>query len=277
MQHMEGTFKGLRGLDIYYQGWLPEGEVKAVLFLVHGLGEHSGRYMNVVHYFVPLGYAIYGLDHIGHGKSGGEREMVARFEDYTETLITYYKMVTGWQPGKPVFIYGHSMGGLITSFHLLDRQADFKGAVISAPAVKVPANITPLTISLSKILSKVAPKMGMIALDTSNLTHDSRAVEAYNADPLVFHGKTPARLSAEMLRGMLRVTAEAGKINLPVFILQGQEDHLVDPAGAQMLYAAVSSPDKTLRLYPGLFHEVHNEPQRELLFKDLEDWLADRR
>lgn len=274
MQHIEGTFKGIRDLDIYYQGWLPEGEVKAVLFLVHGLGEYCGRYTNVVDYFVPLGYAIYGLDHIGHGKSGGEREMVKRLEDFNETLVTYYQMVTGWQPGKPVFIYGHSMGGLITSVHLLDHQADFKGAIISAPAVMVPPNITPVTVILGNILSKLAPKMGMIGLDTNYLSHDRAVVDAYNADPLVFHGKTPARLAAEMLRGMMRVTTEGKKISLPLFILQGSEDKIVDPAGAQMLYNLVSSQDKTLKLYPGLYHEVHNEPQRDVMFKNLEDWLA---
>jgi alpha-beta hydrolase superfamily lysophospholipase len=274
MQHIEGTFKGIRDLDIYYQGWLPDGEVKAVLFLVHGLGEYCGRYTNVVDHFVPLGYAIYGLDHIGHGKSGGEREMVKRLEDFNETLVTYYQMVTGWQPGKPVFIYGHSMGGLITSFHMLDHQADFKGAIISAPAVMVPPNITPVTVILGNILSRLAPKMGMIGLDTNYLSHDRAVVEAYNADPLVFHGKTPARLAAEMLRGMMRVTTEGKKISLPLFILQGSEDKIVDPAGAQMLYNLVSSQDKTLKLYPGLYHEVHNEPQRDVMFKNLEDWLA---
>jgi alpha-beta hydrolase superfamily lysophospholipase len=250
--------------------------VKAVLFLVHGVGEYCGRYTNLVNHFVPLGYAVYGLDHIGHGKSGGEREMVNRFEDFTETLVTYYKMVSDWQAGKPIFIYGHSMGGLITSFHLLDRQADFKGAVISAPAVKVPDNISPLTITLGKVLSVIAPKMGLIGLDTSYLSHDKSVVDTYNADPQVFHGKMPARLSSEMLRAMMRVTEEAGKITLPLFILQGSGDRIVDPAGAPMLYEKVSSKDKTLKMYEGLYHEVHNEPERETMFKDLEAWLQTR-
>jgi alpha-beta hydrolase superfamily lysophospholipase len=237
------------------------------------VGEYCGRYTNVINYFTPLGYAIYGLDHIGHGKSGGEREMVVRFEDYIEPLMAYYKMVTGWHPGVPVFIYGHSMGALITSFHLLDRQADFKGAIISAPPVKVPDNISPATITLGKILSTIAPKAGLIGLDTSNLSHDKAVVDAYNADPQVFHGKMPARLSAEMLRAMMRVTEEAGKISLPLFILQGSGDRIVDPTGAQMLYDKASSKDKTLKIYEGLYHEVHNEPERETMFKDLETWL----
>jgi len=172
MKHVDGTFKGVRNLDIYYQGWLPDGEIKAVLLIVHGVGEYVGRYTNVIDYFLPLGYAIYGIDHIGHGKSGGEREMVKRFEDYTDTLEIFYKMVVKWQPAKPIIVYGHSMGGLITSVYLLDHQADFKAAILSAPATKVPNNISPFTITVGKILSKIAPNVGMIELDTNFLSHD---------------------------------------------------------------------------------------------------------
>ena len=110
MKHIEGNFKGVRDVDIYYQAWLPEGDVKAVLFVVHGLHEHCGRYMNVVNHFVPLGYAVYTLDHIGHGKSEGQRAFVRRFEDYTDTLAIYYMMVKDWQPDKPIFLLGHILG-----------------------------------------------------------------------------------------------------------------------------------------------------------------------
>jgi len=274
MEHIEGNFKGVRDANIYYQAWLPVGEVKAVLLIVHGLGEHSGRYKNVVDHFVPLGYAVYGLDHLGHGRSEGKREMVARFEDFTDTLTIFYKMVTGWQPGKPVFLLGHSMGGLIASYYLLDHQADFKGAVISAPAIKIGESITPATITLSKILSKLAPGMGMLGLDASKISRDPQVVTAYANDPLVFHAKTPARLAAEMLKAMLRVTAEVGKITLPFIVVQGSEDKLVDPRGAQMLYDRASSTDKTIKVYEGLYHEVFNEPERARVLGDVEAWLA---
>jgi len=273
MRHIEGTFESVRNLKVYHQAWFPEGEIKAVLFIVHGVGEYSARYTNVINRFVPLGYAVYGVDHIGHGKSEGEREMVSRFEDFIEPLITCRKMIAEAHPGVPVIIYGHSMGALITSFHLLDHQADFKAAIISAPPVKVPANISPLTVTLGKVISTIAPKMGLIGLDVHNLSHDKAVVDSYINDPLVFHGKMPARLSAEMLRAMMRVTAEANKIKIPLFILQGSADHLVDPSGAQMLYEKASSADKTLKIYEGLYHEVHNEPEREMMFKDLEAWL----
>ncbi len=276
MKHIEGMFNNAQKVCIYYQGWLPEGEAQAVLFIVHGLGEHSGRYMNVVNHFVPLGYAVYGLDHLGHGKSEGGREEVQRFEDYTDPLTTYYNMVKGWQAGKPIFILGHSLGGLITTFYLLDNQEKFKGAIISAPAIKISENISSMTITMSKILSKVAPKAGVLALDASMISRDPEVVKVYNSDPLVFHGKTPARLASEMLKSMLRVKAEVSKISLPFITVQGSQDKLVDPGGAQMLYEGASSRDKTIKIYEGFYHEVFNEPEREVVLKDVETWLTAR-
>ena len=274
MDHIQDTFKGVRNTSICYQAWLPQGDAKAVLLVVHGLGEHCGRYKNVVNHFVPLGYAVYGFDHIGHGRSEGAREFVERFEDYADTLAIYYGMVKGWNAGKPIFLIGHSMGGLIATYYLLDHQADFQGAVISAPAIKVSDSISPMTITLGKLLSALAPKAGLLALDVNGISRDPEVVAAYVNDPLVFHGKTPARLAAEMLKAMLRVTAEVGKITLPFIVVQGSQDKLVDPAGAQMLYDRASSKDKTIKVYEGLYHEVFNEPERARVLKDVETWLA---
>jgi len=273
MNHTEGKIKGVRNAKIYYQGWLPDGDVKAVLLIVHGLGEHSGRYMNVVNHFLPLGFAVYGLDHIGHGKSDGGREVVVRFEDYTDTIRQYFTMVKAWQPEKPIFLLGHSLGGTIAVLFLLDYQADFKGAIISAPLVRIPANITPLTIAMSKILSSVAPKSGILSLDATGISRDPEVVNAYVNDPLVFHGKTPARLAAEMLKAMQRVTTETKMITLPFITLQGSADRLVDPGDAQLLYDQASSNDKTIKIYKGVYHEVFNEPERSVVLKDVETWL----
>jgi acylglycerol lipase len=230
--------------------------------------------MNVVNHFVPLNVAVYGLDHLGHGKSEGAREVVERFEDYTEPLALYYNRVKGWQAGKPIFLFGHSLGGLIATYYLLDHQADFQGAVISAPAIKAGDSVSPVTIALGKVLSVVAPRAGVLALDAGLISRDPEVVRAYVHDPLVFHGKTPARLAAEMLKAMERVTAEVAKIALPFLAIQGGEDKLVDPGGAQMLYDKAQSRDKTLKIYPGLYHEVFNEPERAQVLGDVESWLA---
>lgn len=273
MIHIDGSFNSVRGTVIYQQSWVPEGEVKGVLVIVHGLGEHSGRYTNVVNRFVPLGYAVYGFDHIGHGKSDGDREMVKEFKDFFEPLSTYVKQIKKWQPGKPIFLYGHSMGGLISCNYLIDHQEEFTGAIISAALVRVPANITPMTVTLGKVLSAIAPKAGLVPLDAAGVSRDPEVVKAYVNDPLVFQGKTPARLAAEMLKAMQRLTAEANRISLPIFILQGTEDKLVDPGDAKVLYDKVTSKDKTLKIYPGFFHESHNDPEREVMFNDVEAWL----
>jgi alpha-beta hydrolase superfamily lysophospholipase len=273
MNHIEGNFKGVRNINIYYQGWLPDRDVKAVLLIVHGLGEHSGRYMNVVNHFVPLGYAVYGLDHIGHGKSDGGREVVERFEDFTDNLTIYYNMIKVWQPGKLIFLLGHSLGGLIGSYYLLDHQAEFKGAIISAPAIKVSESISRVTITMSKILSAITPKAGVLALDATGISRDPEVVKAYVNDPLVFHGKTPARLAAESLKAMQRVMVEGGNISLPFITLQGSLDRVVDPGGSRMLYEKSSSNDKTIKIYEGFYHEVFNEPERAVVLKDVETWL----
>jgi acylglycerol lipase len=276
MKHIDGNFKGVGNTRIYYQAWLPDGNVTAVLLLVHGLGEHCGRYGNHINHYVPLGYAVYGLDHPGHGKSDGKREFIDRFSDFTDPLTRYCQMVKDWHPGKPVFIFGHSMGGLITCCHLLDHPADFKGAIISAPAIKVSDSISPVTRFMGKIFSWIAPRAGVLSLDASAISRDPEVVDAYVNDPLVFHGKTPARLAAEMLKAMMRVSEDADKITVPLIIVQGSEDKLVDPGGAQMLYDMAGSRDKTLKVYEGLYHEIHNEPERSTMFKDVEAWLEAR-
>ncbi len=274
MKHPEGFFKGVRDTSIYFQSWLPESEPKAVLLIVHGLAEHSGRYMNIVNHFVPLGYAVYGIDHLGHGKSNGMRVYVERFKDYTNTLKIYFDMIRRWQPEKPIFLVGHSMGGLISAVYLLDHQSELTGAVLSGAAGKVPHHITPVILAVGKMLSALMPRFGMLGLEVDGLSRDPAVVQAYISDPLVHKGKITARLAAEMLKAMQRVSAEATKITLPIMVVQGSADRLVDPAGAQMLYDAVSSADKEIRIYDGFYHEVFNEPEHDEVLRDVEIWLA---
>jgi alpha-beta hydrolase superfamily lysophospholipase len=273
MEHHEGYFKSVRDTNIYYQYWLPEDEPKAILLVAHGIAEHSGRYMNVVNYFVPSGYAVYGIDHIGHGKSDGKRVCVERFQDYTKTLKKYFDMIRGWQTIKPIFLVGHSMGGLISSAYLLEHQDEFTGAVLSGPGTKVPDNISNAVILAGKILSVVMPKAGIIQLDAEGICRDPSVVEAYVNDPLVYTGKITARLGAEMLKTIQHVIGSAINIRLPIMIVQGGSDKLVDPSGAQLLYDAVSSEDKTIKIYDGLYHEVFNEPEHGQVLDDVKVWL----
>ena len=276
MNHKEGFFTGIRGADIYYQCWLPEGEPRAVLLIAHGLAEHSGRYMNVVNHFTPLGYAVYGTDYLGHGKSDGTRVYVKEFNDYIDTLSIYVDMVHEWQPGKPSFLLGHSMGALVSALFLLDHQDELAGAILSGPSVKVPSNTSPITLSMVKLLSILLPRVGLLQLEAEGVSRDPTVVQAYVSDPLVYTGKTTARLTHEILKAMHRVTAEAFKITLPVLIVQGSADKLVDPDSARMLYGEVGSVDKTIKIYDGLYHEVFNEPEHDQVLGDVEAWLEAR-
>ncbi len=273
MQHREGYLKGSRNTEIFYQYWLPESPPEAIMLIVHGLAEHSGRYMNVVKHLEPLGYAIYGIDHIGHGKSAGKRAHVERFQDFTGTLEIYVELIQNWQPQKPIFLIGHSMGGLIGTTYLLEHQDKFSGAVLSGPSIKVPDIISQATIVTGKLLSILMPKMGIVQLDSGGISRDPAVVAAYNNDPLVFLGKTTARIGAEILKAMQQISDQAASLTLPLLILQGSADKLVDPSGAQMLYDMVGSKDKTIKIYDGLYHEVFNEPENARVLNDVSSWL----
>ncbi len=274
MQQKEGNFKGTGNFNLYWRCWLPDGQVKAVILVAPGLGEHIGRYHNLVNHVVPLGYAVYGLDHQGHGKSEGTRVFVDRFQTYLDDLKTFFDMVRKDNPGKKVILYGHSMGGLIGVSYVLQHQAEIDGLVASAPSLKAGESITPATITLARILSVVAPKLGVQALDSNFLSHDKAVVEAYDNDPLVYRGKIRARLGSETLSTMSRVEAQFPSITLPLLILQGSEDKIVNEAGARLLYEKAGSKDKTLKIYEGFYHEVHNEPGNARVFADIEDWLG---
>jgi alpha-beta hydrolase superfamily lysophospholipase len=276
MKHKEGFFTGVRGAGIYYQCWLPEDKPRAVLIIVHGLAEHSGRYMNVVDHFVPLGYAVYGIDYLGHGRSDGTRVYVEKFDDYIDTLSVYVDMVRKWQPNKPSFLLGHSMGALVSAIFLLDHQAELSGAILSGPSVKVPSNTSAITISMVKLLSILLPKIGVLQLEAAGVSRDPAVVQAYVSDPLVHTRKTTARLTHEILKAMQRITAEASKITLPVLIVQGSADRLVDPDSARMLHDTVGSVDKRIKIYDGFYHEVFNEPEHDRVLGDVEAWLESR-
>jgi acylglycerol lipase len=273
MKHQEGYLKSNQATNVYYQYWLPEDKPKAILMVAHGLAEHSSRYMNLVNHFVPLGYGVYGIDHIGHGKSEGKRVYVEQFQDFTKTLKIYFDSIREKQPETPIFLIGHSMGGLIGAAYLLEHQNDLSGAVLTGPAIKIPENISQIAILAGKIFSVLMPKLGVAPLVFEGISRDPAVVEAYINDPLVYTGKITARLAAELLKTMHTVTEHAAKIQLPIMIAQGSEDSLVDPVGAQLLYDLVGSGDKTIKLYDGFYHEIFNEPEHAQVLKDVQLWI----
>ncbi|MGA9047579.1 MAG: lysophospholipase [Dehalococcoidia bacterium] len=273
MRQNEGYFTGTGNTKLYWRCWLPDGQPKAVIIAVHGLGEHISRYNNLVNDVVPKGYAVYGLDHYGHGKSEGIRVFIPRFQVYLDDLKTFYDTVKKDNPGLKIFLLGHSMGGLIATAYAVEHQQELAGLIVSAPAVLPGESITSSTITLAKVLSAIAPKLGVQALDSSTLSRDKAVVEAYDNDPLVYRGKITARLGSELFTAMSGLEQRMPTITLPILIMQGSEDRLVNHEGSKLLYAKAGSQDKTLKIYDGFYHEIFNEPDRARVFADLDAWL----
>ena len=273
MEYLEGKFQGYKDLSLYYQGWLPANKLKAVLLVVHGLAEHSGRYMNLVNYFVPRGYAVYGFDQRGHGKSPGLRGYVERFSCFLIDLGTFINAVRSRHPDIGAFLVGHSVGGTIAAAYAVSHQDEFDGLILSGTTLKVGASISPAAIMAARALSLVLPKMGVDVIDASAVSRDEAVVAAYVNDPLVYRGRIRARLGAELIKAIKALPGQMSKIRLPVLIMHGTADRLSEPEGSRRLYERVSSSDKTLKLYDGFYHEIFNEPGREQVFADMEGWL----
>lgn len=274
MKHKEGKFKGLNNTDLYYQCWLPDGSPKAVLLVAHGLAEHSGRYKNLVNYFVPKGYAVYALDHRGHGKSEGMRSYVDRFSDYLADLKTFFDMVHKEHKDAKIFLVGHSLGGTLAVPYAVEHQQELAGVITSGASLVASSTVSPALIAIVGVVSALLPKMGVTVLDASTISRDKAVVDAYVNDPLVFRGKIPARTGAELARMWKTLPEEMSKIKLPVLIMHGSADQLSDPAGSKLLYERAGSKDKTLKLYDGFYHEIFNEPEHKQVMADVEAWLA---
>jgi acylglycerol lipase len=272
-QWVEGRLPGAGGVELFWQGWLPAGDPRGVLLLCHGLGEHSGRYANVVDALVPDGWAVYGVDHRGHGRSSGRRAHLRRYADWLDDFDGFRRAVVARHPDLPVFLLGHSMGGQIALAYALDHQPDLSGLVLSAPALA--NNTVPkAAVGVLRAVGKVAPTLRPAGIDSSKISKDPSVYAAYQADPLVHHGRPTLGLSMAVV-GQFEVLPERARdLRLPVLMQHGALDAIVDPVGFRRLEAACGSPDLTVHWYEGLWHEIYNEPERDGPLGDLRDWLA---
>ncbi len=277
MEHREGRFRGRQNIGLYYQSWLPAGHPKAILLVVHGLAEHSGRYSNLVNYFIPKGYAIFGLDHRGHGKSEGLRGYVDKFSDYLDDLRTFLDIVRSEYGNTKIFLVGHSVGGMIATAYALTHQGELAGLILSAPTFKVGSSVARLDIAAARVLSVLLPKMGIAPIDASAVSRDKAVVAAYVNDPLVYRGKIRARLGSELVNMIeKKLPPQMPELNLPILIMHATADRLSNPQGSRMLYEMSNSKDKTLKYYEGLYHEIFNEPEHTQVLAYMESWLTTR-
>ncbi|MGW8143778.1 MAG: alpha/beta hydrolase [Anaerolineales bacterium] len=273
MHRSEETFQSQDGLELYSQSWHPSGKSKAKLVIVHGVAEHSNRYLNLVNGLVETGFALYAYDQRGHGNSEGQRGYIDSWEQYRADLGIFLNRVKKREPDLPLFIYGHSMGALVILDYLLHESNGLHGVIISGAPIDSSNAASPILILTARILSRVWPTFSMASpLQPSQLSCDARVVQAYVEDPVVFKTMT-VRWGTEYLDTQERVKEHAAEIKLPILIIHGGEDLICTPEGSEQLYATISSEDKTIKIYPSYFHEIHNEPGHTVVVEDIRDWM----
>lgn len=276
MTHAVSSFRTSDGVNIHTVSWLPE-DSKAAVVIVHGLAEHSGRYAHVAARLNAAGCAVYSLDHRGHGRSDGLRAYFEDFDQPVNDLRQYIDdTVSAAQPGRRLFIYGHSLGSLITLVYALRHGRDLAGLIISGTPLDVESSQPRALIQIGDLLNNLLPKLGIARLDSKGLSHDVAVVQAYDSDPLVYRGAVRVRMAHHIVHVSRMVKAQAAQLTQPLLILHGEADPICPVTGSRTLHDAASASDKTLRIYPGLFHEIHNEPQQADALDDVAAWLAAR-
>jgi acylglycerol lipase len=274
-RHEEGRLAGAAGVELYWQAWLPEAEPTALVAIAHGASEHSSRYAHVAERLVGAGYGVYALDHRGHGRSQGKRAQLDRLDHVIADLREFVDLAAGRHPDAPVYVLGHSMGGGISIAYAVRHQATLAGLVLSAP-VADPNAANAMTRAMSRIVSAIAPDLGVYSVDPALVSRDPEVVRRYEEDPLVYHGKLPARTVAEMTAAVARFPDEVVDLQLPLLVMHGGADELVPEAGSRMIHERAGSEDKTLEIWDGLYHEILNEPEQERVLELVVGWLGER-
>ena len=271
----EDTYAARDGRRMFERRWLPAGGAKAVIALVHGYAEHSGRYSYVGERLARAGYAVHALDLRGHGLSDGERAFVASFREYLDDVAEFVVRVRAHGDDAPLVLLGHSMGGLIASLAMVTDRPAVAAVVLSGPALDAGGGQRFLP-SVVALFARWFPRLGLVRLPADKVSRDTDVVRRYETDPLVYHGRMKAGLLAAAIRAGERITRDDESIAVPLLIQHGSEDALASPEGSARLYARVASLDKTLKMYDGLYHEVYHEPERDGVLDDLIAWLDAR-
>lgn len=262
MRHTEGNFNATDDLELYYQAWLPalkaHGEPKAVFAVIHGYGEHSGRYLNPVSYFVPRGH-------------------INRFDEYLSDTDAFLKIVRQLNPGCKLFLLGHSLGGLIVSAYVENYPTgELSGLLMSSAFLGFKLRVSAAKAAIGRLMSNLVPAMTMKNdLSAALLSHDPAVVAAYDTDPLNHHVAT-ARFFTEITAAQARTLERAGEVKLPLLVMYAGDDQIVDPECSRVFFEGAASADKTTHRYDNYYHEIFNEANKEAVFKDMENWLVGR-
>lgn len=271
------TLKTTDNLMLHAVKWLPETEAKAVMLIVHGIAEHIGRYDHVAQIFVEAGFVVYGYDHRAHGKSAGEpRSYIMPFRQAVDDLALVVEHVRRENANKKLFLYGHSMGSLISNLYVLQYPNGVAGWISSGSPLTSDSTVPALMVRLLTLLSKIAPKLPLINIAPQDLTHDQNIVQAYINDPLVNTRPTRLGMANAIVSHSKTVIHQLDTLRLPILLLHGGADKICPPSASQLIYEKAASADKTLKVYDGLYHEIHNETQYGRIMSDVLEWMLGR-
>ena len=273
---IERNFDGVGGVRIVYDVWTPDTPPRAVVVLSHGLGEYARRYDHVAQRFGEAGLVTYALDHRGHGRSGGKRMLVRDITEYTGDFDTLVGIAKREHPALKCIVLGHSMGGGIVFAYGVERPDNYDLMVLSGPAVAAQDLVHPAMALVAKGLGALVPGLPVQELDESLISRDPAVVEAYRNDPLVYHGRVPAGVGRALLQVGETMPQRAPALTAPLLVVHGSDDGLIPVDGSRRLVDCVGSTDVELKVYPGLYHEVFNEPERDQVLEDVVSWITKR-
>ena len=272
----ERNFDGVGGVRIVYDVWTPDTPPRAVVVLSHGLGEYARRYDHVAQRFGEAGLVTYALDHRGHGRSAGKRMLVRDITEYTGDFDTLVGIAKREHPALKCIVLGHSMGGGIVFAYGVERPDNYDLMVLSGPAVAAQDLVHPAMALVAKGLGALVPGLPVQELDESLISRDPAVVEAYRTDPLVYHGRVPAGVGRALLQVGETMPQRAPALTAPLLVVHGSDDGLIPVDGSRRLVDCVGSTDVELKVYPGLYHEVFNEPERDQVLDDVVSWITKR-
>ena len=272
MKHRCGYFKVEENLDLYYQSWQPLNQTIAVMIIVHGLGGHSDHFKNLVQYFVPRHYAVYGFDLRGNGRSPGQRSYINSWSEYRSDLRVFLQLVREQEPDRPLFLLGHSLGGTIVLDYILRTGDRLQGIIAISPALGI--GVSPFKMLLGKLLSRILPRFSLdTGLDLAASSRDLQVVAESEKDPLR-HSLGTARLATELSQTIAWIEKHITDLQVPILIVHGGADRVTLPENSRLLFAKITFADKEIREYPESYHEIYHDLNYQELLVDLKDWLT---
>lgn len=275
MKTEEFKLQSTDGLGLFACTWLPDGDLRGMVCLVHGLGEHCGRYLHVARRFTAAGFGMLAFDLRGHGKSDGKRGHATSFDVILDDIGLALQECAARFPGKPLFLYGHSLGGNLVLNYALRRKPDVRGVIAASPGLRTAFIPPPAKLALGKVMYSIWP--GLIlpnGLDLQALSRDPHVIEAYNADPLV-HDRLSVRLGVDLLNNGEWALSHAAQLATPLLLMHGDADRLTS-AAASREFAESAGALCTLKIWPGGYHEMHNEPEQEKVIETMLGWMETR-